>query len=113
MRFPGGVCLGTGRGRLPRRGPGRDGGSGGRGGPREAAPAGPAELLRLQPAFRAARGRGERGGAGLRAGSAGGRGGGRRAAGSGSRGGRPAGDPRRPAPGSTCHSALLLRHHRA
>lgn len=51
------------------RGPGRDGGSDGRGrgrswgGPGEAVPAGAAELLHLQPALRAARGRGRRSGA--------------------------------------------------
>ena len=48
-------------------GPGRDGGSGVRGrrrsGPREAVPAGAAELLHLQPALRAARGRGKWSGA--------------------------------------------------
>lgn len=113
MRFPGGGCLGTGRGRLPRRGPGRDGGSDGRGSPGEAAPAGSAELLHLQPALRAARGRGERGGAGR---SAGGRGGGRRAAGRrrarGAAGGSRAVTLAPPAPGSTCHSALLQRQDR-
>lgn len=45
------------------RGSGGDGGSGSRGGPGEAVPAGAAELLHLQPALRAARGRGTRSGA--------------------------------------------------
>lgn len=48
---------------LPKWGPGRNGGSGGRdgdlGGPGKAVPAGAVELLHLQPTFRAARGRGK------------------------------------------------------
>lgn len=95
-------------------GPGRDGGGGGRGGPGEAVPAGATQLLHLQPALRAARGRGTRSGAARGRQPAAEEGPGVRlgwtAGGVGPR--EPRGAPRRrPRParcrGSTCHSALL------
>lgn len=95
-------------------GPGRDGGGGGRGGPGEAVPAGATQLLHLQPALRAARGRGTRSGAARGRQPAAEEGPGVRlgwtAGGVGPR--EPQGAPRRrPRPArcrdSTCHSALL------
>lgn len=108
VRSPQGSCLWAGRGRLPRRGPGRDGGSGGRGwgrgGPGEAVPAGAAELLHLQPALRAARGWGTRSGAARRCQptvGGGPEGGGGQAAGDGP---GELGRVREGTPRSTCHS---------
>lgn len=68
--FPKAAVSERAEGSLPKWGPGRDGGSGGRDGdldgPGKAVPAGAVELLHLQPTFRAARRRGKL--RGLRAG---------------------------------------------